>query len=72
MRGRHSAAILTMMDLTETIASTLDEYVTLAVRLRRARRTGKGYRKRLPIISILFIETELVFQLLRISLKKLF
>jgi protein O-GlcNAc transferase len=33
MRGRHSAAILTMMGLTETIASSLDEYIELAVRL---------------------------------------
>jgi predicted O-linked N-acetylglucosamine transferase (SPINDLY family) len=33
MRGRHSAAILSMMGVTETIASTLDEYVELAVRL---------------------------------------
>jgi protein O-GlcNAc transferase len=33
MRGRHSLAILTMMGLTETIATTLDEYVALAVKL---------------------------------------
>jgi len=33
MRGRHSAAILTMMGLRETIASDLDEYIALAVRL---------------------------------------
>jgi predicted O-linked N-acetylglucosamine transferase (SPINDLY family) len=33
MRGRHSSAILTMMGVTETIASSLDEYVALAVRL---------------------------------------
>jgi len=33
MRGRHSAAILTMMGVTETIASTIDEYIELAVRL---------------------------------------
>jgi protein O-GlcNAc transferase len=33
MRGRHSSAILTMMGMTETIASTLDEYIELAVRL---------------------------------------
>jgi protein O-GlcNAc transferase len=32
MRGRHSAAILTMMGLTETIASTPEEYVALAGR----------------------------------------
>ena len=33
MRQRHSSAILTMMGVTETIASTLDEYIELAVRL---------------------------------------
>jgi protein O-GlcNAc transferase len=33
MRGRHSAAILTMMGTTDTIASTLDEYIDLSIRL---------------------------------------
>ena len=33
MRGRHSSAILTMMGLIETIATTLDEYIALAVKL---------------------------------------
>ena len=33
MRGRHSAAILAMMGLTETIASSVDDYIGLAVRL---------------------------------------
>jgi predicted O-linked N-acetylglucosamine transferase (SPINDLY family) len=33
MRGRHTVAILRMMGLTETIAETTDEYVSLAVRL---------------------------------------
>ena len=33
MRGRHSTAILRMMDVTETIAETLDDYVLIAVRL---------------------------------------
>ena len=33
MRGRHSAAILSMMGMTETIAKTLDEYIELAVKL---------------------------------------
>ncbi len=33
MRGRHSAAILRMMDVTETIAETVNEYVSIAVRL---------------------------------------
>jgi protein O-GlcNAc transferase len=33
MRGRHSAAILTMMGVTETIARDKDDYVALAARL---------------------------------------
>jgi protein O-GlcNAc transferase len=33
MRGRHSTAILAMMGVTETIAATLDDYVSLSVRL---------------------------------------
>lgn len=33
MRGRHSAAILRMMDVTGTIADTLDRYVDIAARL---------------------------------------
>jgi predicted O-linked N-acetylglucosamine transferase (SPINDLY family) len=35
MRGRHTAAILQMMEVTETIAATVDDYVALAVRLAR-------------------------------------
>ncbi len=35
MRGRHSAAILTMMGVEETIASSIDDYVALAQRLGR-------------------------------------
>jgi protein O-GlcNAc transferase len=33
MRGRHSMAILTMMGVTDTIAQTTDEYVSVAIRL---------------------------------------
>jgi predicted O-linked N-acetylglucosamine transferase (SPINDLY family) len=33
MRGRISAGILRMMGMPETIASTIDEYVALAVRM---------------------------------------
>ena len=33
MRRRHAFAILTMMDVTETIAGSLDDYISLAVRL---------------------------------------
>jgi protein O-GlcNAc transferase len=35
MRGRHTAAILEMMGVTDTIARTIDEYVSVAVRLAR-------------------------------------
>jgi protein O-GlcNAc transferase len=33
MRGRESGAILTMMDMKETIAASLDDYVDLAGKL---------------------------------------
>ena len=33
MRGRHTAAILRMMSVTETIAGTVDDYVATAIRL---------------------------------------
>jgi protein O-GlcNAc transferase len=33
MRGRHSAAILNMMGMKETIAQSLDEYIEIAVRI---------------------------------------
>ena len=35
MRGRHTAAILTRIGVTDTIAATVDEYVAIAVRLAR-------------------------------------
>jgi protein O-GlcNAc transferase len=35
MRGRHTAAILTMMGVADTVTGTLDEYVATAVRLAR-------------------------------------
>jgi protein O-GlcNAc transferase len=35
MRGRHAAAILQMMDVRGTTAATIDEYVSIAVRLGR-------------------------------------
>jgi predicted O-linked N-acetylglucosamine transferase (SPINDLY family) len=35
MRGRHTMAILRMMDMTETIVATLDDYVATAARLAR-------------------------------------
>jgi predicted O-linked N-acetylglucosamine transferase (SPINDLY family) len=36
MRGRHSAAILRMMDVRDTVASSVDDYVAIATRLGRA------------------------------------
>jgi predicted O-linked N-acetylglucosamine transferase (SPINDLY family) len=35
MRGRHTMAILKMMDVTETIANSIDEYISIAARLAR-------------------------------------
>jgi predicted O-linked N-acetylglucosamine transferase (SPINDLY family) len=35
MRGRHTAAILRMMNVADTIAATRDDYVSIAVRLAR-------------------------------------
>jgi len=35
MRGRHAAAILTMMGVSETIAATIDDYVSTAIRLAK-------------------------------------
>jgi predicted O-linked N-acetylglucosamine transferase (SPINDLY family) len=35
MRGRHSMAILKMMGVTETITGTIDDYVSVAIRLAR-------------------------------------
>ncbi len=35
MRGRHTAAILRMMDVADTVAATRDDYVSIAVRLAR-------------------------------------
>jgi len=35
MRGRHSASILAMMGVTETVAASVDDYVATAVRLAR-------------------------------------
>lgn len=35
MRGRHSAAVLQMMDVTDTVAADVDGYVAIAARLAR-------------------------------------
>jgi predicted O-linked N-acetylglucosamine transferase (SPINDLY family) len=64
MRGRHTAAILEMMGVTETIADTLDAYVATAARLARdpawrkaigakiAANQHRLYRDRAPIAAL--------------------
>ena len=47
MRGRHSAAILEMMGVTDTIADTLDDYVAIAARLARDRQARSAARQRI-------------------------
>ena len=64
MRGRHSAAILRMMGVTETVATTIDEYVAIAASLgqdsqyrhsvssRMAENRHKIYRGRSPVTAL--------------------
>ena len=64
MRGRHSAAILEMMDVKDTIAGSIDEYVAIAAALARdpegrralsgriAERKGRLYRDRSCIAAL--------------------
>jgi predicted O-linked N-acetylglucosamine transferase (SPINDLY family) len=64
MRGRHSAAILRMIGVDETIAATVDDYVTIATRLgqdakfrrhissRMAENRHKLYRDRAPVTAL--------------------
>ncbi|MEI6985313.1 MAG: tetratricopeptide repeat protein [Rhodospirillaceae bacterium] len=47
MRGRHSEAALRMMGVTETIASSRDDYVAIAARLGSDIAFRKGVRRRL-------------------------
>ena len=35
MRGLHTSAILSMMDVTQTITNDIDEYVSTAIRLAK-------------------------------------
>jgi predicted O-linked N-acetylglucosamine transferase (SPINDLY family) len=49
MRGRHGLAILTMMDVTETIAETIGDYVSIAVRLARDVAWRMGVKSRVAI-----------------------
>lgn len=46
MRGQHSAAILQMMDMSETIAGTVDEYIAIAVRLAGAPQERRQLKER--------------------------
>ena len=64
MRGRHSAAILRMIDVTDTIAATVDDYVAIATRLgqdtqfrqtmssRMAENRHRLYKDRAPVIAL--------------------
>jgi predicted O-linked N-acetylglucosamine transferase (SPINDLY family) len=47
MRGRHSAAILEMMGVTDTIADTLDDFVAIAAKLARDRDARGAARRRI-------------------------
>jgi protein O-GlcNAc transferase len=47
MRGRHTAAILEMMGITETIAASMDDYVATAVRLGRDKEWRQELRRRI-------------------------
>jgi protein O-GlcNAc transferase len=47
MRGRHSAAILQMMGVSETIADTLDDYVAIAARLANDRAARGAVSRRM-------------------------
>ena len=46
MRGQHSAATLQMMDMSETIACTVDEYVAIAVWLAGAPQERQQLKER--------------------------
>jgi predicted O-linked N-acetylglucosamine transferase (SPINDLY family) len=47
MRGQHSAAILQMMDISETIAGTVDEYIAVAARLAGDPQECQALRERI-------------------------
>jgi len=47
MRGRHSAAILRMMGVTDTIAATVDDYIAIAARLANAPAFRETIRQRI-------------------------
>ena len=47
MRGRHCAAILRMMGVTDTIAANVDDYVAMAVRLAKNPDERQALRERM-------------------------
>jgi predicted O-linked N-acetylglucosamine transferase (SPINDLY family) len=47
MRGRHSAAILEMMGLGDTVAATIDDYIAMAVRLAKDPQERQALRRRI-------------------------
>ncbi|MGH6771030.1 MAG: tetratricopeptide repeat protein [Xanthobacteraceae bacterium] len=47
MRGRHGMAILTMMDMTETVCRSIDDYISIAVRLAQDRDWRSAVRRRM-------------------------
>jgi protein O-GlcNAc transferase len=47
MRGRHTMAILRMMEVEETVAETIDGYVSLAVRLARDQPWRESIKQRM-------------------------
>ena len=47
MRGRHCAAILRMMGVTDTVAANIDEYVAMAVRLAKDPAGRQALRERM-------------------------
>ncbi len=49
MRGRHAAAILNMMQLRETTARSIDEYVSIASRLGRNEATRRKISSRVAV-----------------------
>jgi protein O-GlcNAc transferase len=47
MRGRHSAAILEMMGIPDTIAETIDDYIAIAARLASDRQARRALSRRM-------------------------
>ena len=47
MRGRHSAAILRMMGISETIADIIDDFIGIAVRLANSPDERQALRRKI-------------------------